>query len=105
MPQKLLRAFAASAVLAVAAAIAGAVPAAHPAAADAARPASRPGAGDVAIARQRLNVVAGRRAMVAGRVVGAAAGHGVALERRSGAGWRTIDRARTATGGRFAFRF
>src|SRR4051794_21365892 len=104
MPQKLLRAFAASAVLAVAAAIAGAVPAAHPVAADAARPASRPGAGDVAIARQRLNVVAGRRAMVAGRVV-AAAGHGVALERRSGAGWRTIDRARTATGGRFAFRF
>jgi rare lipoprotein A len=104
MPQKLLRAGAALAALAVPATIAG-VPAAHPAAADAAGSAARPGAGDVAVARQRLNVVAGRRAMVAGRVVDAAPGRFVALERRSGAGWHTIDRARTAAGGRFAFRF
>src|SRR4051794_37600525 len=104
MPQKLLRAGAALAVLAVAAAIAG-VSTAHPAAADAARGGSRPGAGDVAVARRRLNVVAGRRAMLAGRVVGAAAGRFMALERRSGARWHTIDRARTAAGGRFAFRF
>ena len=104
MPQKLLRACAAPAALAVAATIV-AVPSAHPAPADAARTASRPGAGDVAIARQRLNVVAGRRAMVAGRVVGAAAGRFVALQRRSGARWHTIDRARTAAGGRFAFGF
>src|SRR4051794_31039525 len=103
MPQKLLRAFAAPAALAVAAAVgAAAAPAAHRAAA---RAQPGPGAGDVAIARQRLNVVAGRRAMVGGRVVGAAAGRSVALQRRSGAGWHTIDRARTAAGGRFAFRF
>ena len=73
MPQKPLRACAAPAALAVAGAIVAAAPAAHPAAADAAGAASRPGA-DVAIARQRLNVVAGRRAMVAGHVVGAAGG-------------------------------
>jgi peptidoglycan lytic transglycosylase len=105
MPQRLLRACAAPAVLALAGAIAAAAPAAHPSAADAARTPSRPGAGDVAIARQRLDVVAGRRAMVAGHVVGAAAGRAVALQRRSGGRWRTIDRDRAAADGGFAFRF
>jgi rare lipoprotein A len=105
MPQKLLRACAAPAALAVAGAIVAAAPAAHPAAADAAGARSRPGAGDVAIARQRLNVVAGRRAMVSGRVVGAAANSAVALQRKSRGRWHTIDRDRTAADGRFAFRF
>src|SRR4051794_11148437 len=80
-------------------------PAAHPASARAAVEHARPGAGDVAIARRRLNVVAGRRALVSGRVAGAAAGSAVALQRRGGGGWRTIDRDRTAAGGALAFRF
>jgi rare lipoprotein A len=63
------------------------------------------GPGDVAIARRRLNVVAGRRALVSGRVAGAAAGSAVALQRHAGAGWRTIDRDRIGAGGAFAFRF
>jgi rare lipoprotein A len=100
MPQKILRAGAAPAALAVVAAAL----AAHPAPARAASARARPVAGDVAIARRRLNVVAGRRAMLAGRVVGAAGGRTVALERRSGRGWRTIDHDRTAAGGAFAFR-
>jgi hypothetical protein len=105
MPQKLLRACAAPAALAAAGAIVAAAPAAHPSSADAAADPSGSGAGDVAIARRRLNVVTGGRVMVAGRVAGAAAGHAVALERRSGARWRTIDRARTRADGAFAFRF
>jgi rare lipoprotein A len=67
--------------------------------------AARPAAGDVAIARRRLNVVAGRRALVSGHVAGMPAGQAVALQRRSGRGWHTIDRERTRTGGTFAFRF
>jgi peptidoglycan lytic transglycosylase len=43
--------------------------------------------------------------MVAGRVVGAAVGRAVVLQRHSGGRWRTIDRDRTAADGRFAFRF
>ena len=105
MPQKHLRACAAPAVLAVAGAIAATAPAAHPSAADAASRPSRPGAGDVAVARQRLNVVAGRRALVSGRVVGAAAGRAVALQRRAAGRWHTIDHDRTAADGRFSFRF
>jgi rare lipoprotein A len=106
MPQKILRACAAPAALAVTGAVVAAAPAAHPAPARAASAGARPMAGDVAIARQRLNFVAGRRATVAGRVVGAAGGgRTVAPERRSGRGWRTIDRDRTTAGGAFAFRF
>src|SRR4051812_6216607 len=77
----------------------------HAAVARAALEEARPGTGDVAIGRRRLNVVAGRRALVSGRIAGAAAGRAVALQRRAGAGWRTIDRERTAAGGAFAFRF
>src|SRR4051812_2487619 len=79
-------------------------PAAHPASARAAVEHARPGAGDVAIARRRLNVVAGRRALVSGRVAGAAAGSAVALQRRGGAGWRTIDPDRTPARGALALR-
>jgi hypothetical protein len=107
-PQSILRAAGAGVVpgtLAVAAALAASAPAAHPVAADAAAAGRRPGAGDVSIARQRLNVVAGRRALVAGSVAGAGSGRAVALQRRSGAGWRTIDRDTTAADGGFAFRF
>jgi rare lipoprotein A len=106
-PQSILRAAGAGVApgaIAAAAALAGA-PAAHSAPADAAPAPSRPGAGDVRIARRRLNVVSGRRALVAGRVAGAVAGRAVVLQRRAGAGWRTIDRDRTAADGAFAFRF
>jgi len=80
-------------------------PASHSASARAAVERGRPGAGDVAIVRRRLNVVAGRRASLSGHIAGAAAGSGVALQRRAGAGWHTIDRDRTAPDGGFAFRF
>jgi hypothetical protein len=80
-------------------------PASPPASARAAVVGARPGAGDVAIARRRLNVVAGRRALVAGRISGAEAGSAVALQRHAGSGWHTIDRDRTAADGGFAFRF
>jgi hypothetical protein len=60
---------------------------------------------EVSIARRRLNVVPGRHAMVGGHVRPAAAGRPVALQRRARGAWRTIDRARTASDGRFAFRF
>jgi hypothetical protein len=119
MPQKLLRAGAAPAALAVAGAIVVAAPATDPSSADAAAPRAGPGAGDVSVARRHLNVVAGRRALVAGHVAGAGTGRAVALQRRAGAGtgravalqrragagWRTIDRDRTAADGAFAFRF
>jgi rare lipoprotein A len=86
--------------------LAAGAPASHPASASAAAmQSSRPGAGDVAIARRRLNVVAGRRALVAGRIPGAEGGSAVALQRHAGSGWHTIDRDRTADGGAFAFRF
>jgi hypothetical protein len=58
----------------------------------------------VSIARRRLNVVSGRRALVSGRV-GTGAARAVALQRRGGHGWRTIDHARVAGDGSFAFRF
>jgi rare lipoprotein A len=107
-PQTILRAAAACAALgALFAAVlaAGAAPL-HPDAAHAAARAAGTGAGDVAIARRRLDVVAGRHALLSGRVVApAAAGRPVALQRRSGNGWRTLDRDRTAPDGGFAFRF
>src|SRR3954452_12677567 len=99
---------AAAACVAPAALSATALPAAGgpaPAPARAAADQTGSGAGDVAIGRRRLTVVAGRRALVSGRIAGAAAGRSVALQRRGGAGWRTIDRDRTAAGGAFAFRF
>jgi rare lipoprotein A len=85
--------------------LAGGGPAAHLAPARAAVERAEPGTGDVAIARRRLNVVAGRRALVSGRIPAAAAGSAVALQRRAGTRWRTIDRDQAAAGGAFAFRF
>jgi hypothetical protein len=114
-PQTILRAAGAAAApgaLAAATAVAATAPPAGSGAAPADRPAAhgatrdtRPAAGDVAIARRRLNVVSGRRALVSGHVAAAAPGRTVALERHTGGDWHTIDRDRTAAGGAFAFRF
>lgn len=53
------------------------------------------------VTRKRLNVRAGNRARVAGRLSQAGAGRTVTLERLGARGWRTIDRARTSRSGRF----
>ncbi|MEA2229638.1 MAG: rare lipoprotein, partial [Solirubrobacteraceae bacterium] len=60
---------------------------------------------DVAITGQRLNVVAGRRAVVRGHLAPAGAGRTVMLQRRSGDRWGTIDRATTTGDGAFRFTF
>ena len=62
-------------------------------------------AADIAPGKSRLNVLAGRRASVKGRVVTGAAGRRALLQRRSGDGWTTIDRATTRARGAFAFAF
>jgi rare lipoprotein A len=62
-------------------------------------------AADIAPGKSRLNVLAGRRAAVNGRLNSGAAGRLVLLQRRSGERWATIDRATTRAGGAFAFRF
>ena len=59
----------------------------------------------VAIAHRRLDVLAGRHALVTGRLAPARAGRAVALQRRGAAGWRTIDRDRVTADGAFALRF
>jgi rare lipoprotein A len=51
--------------------------------------------------RLRTDVLAGRRASVRGVLLPAVGGRQVAVERRDGRGWRTLDRATTAEGGRF----
>jgi len=79
---------------------------AHSAASPAAKRGTRPAAGDVSIARRRLNVMPGRRALVSGHVAGNGAGRAVALERRGRGGrWHTVGRARTAAAGAFRLRF
>jgi rare lipoprotein A len=60
---------------------------------------------DIAPGRSHLDVLAGRRATVAGSVRPAVAGRRVALQRRAGGHWNTIDHATTAAGGAFRFRF
>jgi hypothetical protein len=60
---------------------------------------------DVAITDQRLNVMAGRRAVVRGHIATAGAGQAVRLQRRSGGRWGTIDRATTAGDGAFRLTF
>jgi rare lipoprotein A len=60
---------------------------------------------DIAPGHRTLDVLAGRRASFEGRVRPAIAGRHVALQRRSGKRWHTIDRATTTAGGAFAFRF
>jgi rare lipoprotein A len=58
----------------------------------------------VAVASKRLNVKAGSRAIVRGRVQPAQAGYLAALQIRRGARWRTIDRDRTGGRGRYVLR-
>jgi rare lipoprotein A len=54
--------------------------------------------------RERLNVRVGQAAVVAGSAGTAAAGRTVVLERRSGDGWRTLDRDRVAADGDYRLR-
>ena len=58
----------------------------------------------VAVGTKRLNVKAGRRAIVRGQVRPAARGFIAALQIRRGGRWRTIDRDRTGGRGRYALR-
>jgi rare lipoprotein A len=62
-------------------------------------------AADIARGESRLDVLAGRRASVRGRVRTGAAGRPALLQRHSGHGWTTIDRATTGAGGAFGFAF
>ena len=62
-------------------------------------------AADIAPGKSRLNVLAGRQASVRGHVLSGAAGRPALLQRRSGQGWSTIDRATTRAGGAFGFAF
>ena len=63
-------------------------------------------AADVAPRRSTLDVMAGRRATVAGNVRPGIAGRHAVLQRRgSKHRWSTIDDATTTAGGAFAFRF
>jgi hypothetical protein len=55
----------------------------------------------IAVRHRKLDLRAGRRAVVAGRVTPLTAGLTVSLQVRRGHGWRTIDRDRTDTAGRY----
>jgi rare lipoprotein A len=57
------------------------------------------------LAHDRLDVLAGHCATVAGRVRGQAAGRRVLLQRRGADGWRTLRRTTTGAGSAFSFRF
>src|SRR5688572_7005498 len=57
------------------------------------------------ITSRRLNVRAGRTARLSGRLSPATAGRTVTLERRGARGWKTIDKARTTSGGAFRLAF
>ncbi|HSD76377.1 MAG TPA: septal ring lytic transglycosylase RlpA family protein [Solirubrobacteraceae bacterium] len=61
-------------------------------------------AADVVPHRRRLNVLAGRRAVLRGAIRPAAAGRRVVLQRRSRGRWATVARARTGASGAFALR-
>ena len=58
----------------------------------------------VGVGKKRLNVRAGRRALVAGTVLPRSAGRIASLQIRRGNRWRTIDRDRTGTSGRYRLR-
>ena len=58
----------------------------------------------VRIGHRRLHVQAGRRATVNGRLKPAAGGARVSLQVRRPGGWRTIERDRTSSEGRFKLR-
>jgi rare lipoprotein A (peptidoglycan hydrolase) len=55
----------------------------------------------VGVGKRKLNVRAGRRAIVAGTVLPRAAGRIAYLQIRKGKRWHTIDRDRTGTAGRY----
>jgi hypothetical protein len=52
-----------------------------------------------------MNVLEGRSASVAGKLVPARAGHLVELQRRSGGRWRTVAHSFTGSRGRFRLRY
>jgi hypothetical protein len=60
---------------------------------------------DIVTGRNRVNVLAGRSALVRGKVRPGVAGQRVTLERRAGHGWQTLARRTTGAAGRFTFRF
>jgi hypothetical protein len=60
---------------------------------------------DIVTGANRVNVLAGRSALVRGTVRPGIAGQRVTLERRTGHGWQTLARRRTRAAGRFTFRF
>jgi rare lipoprotein A len=60
---------------------------------------------DITPGKSRLNVLAGGRAAVNGHLRSGAAGRRALLQRQSGHGWTTIDRAVTRPGGVFGFAF
>jgi rare lipoprotein A len=62
-------------------------------------------AADITPGKSRLNVLAGRRAAVNGRLRSGSPGRRALLQRHSGQGWTTIDRATTRAGGAFGFAF
>ena len=55
----------------------------------------------VRVTARRLDVLAGAKAQVAGRVTPGAAGQSVVLERKAGRRWTSLDRDRTDDAGRF----
>jgi hypothetical protein len=59
---------------------------------------------DVDVRRKRLHVTVGRPTRVAGTVNPGITGLGVKLQVRSGGRWKTLDRSRTAAGGRYRLR-
>jgi hypothetical protein len=59
----------------------------------------------VQVRKARLAVRAGRRALVQGVVRNAQGGQSVALQRRGGRGWHTVDRGRLRGNGAFRLRF
>jgi rare lipoprotein A len=59
---------------------------------------------EVGVSKQRLQVRAGSRALVTGRVQPASAGTRVALQVRRGSGWKTLRRDTTGAGGRYVLR-
>jgi rare lipoprotein A len=58
----------------------------------------------IGVRRRKLDLRAGRRAVVAGKLMPAARGLTVTLQVRRGRGWRTIDRDRTDADGRYTLR-
>ena len=84
---------------------AGAVPAPAPAQTQGtSAPAPQATIARVGVAKKRINIRAGRRTTVAGTVRPAAAGMRASLQMRRGGRWRTIDRDRTGSAGRYVLR-